>query len=98
MPSVRFVVFHRPGPAWQPGVPPLEQPGIGAHSAHYRRLLDDGRLHFGGPFVDAVAGGMMCFDASISRDEADRLAGADPAVASGLLAYEVRPWLAALGG
>jgi uncharacterized protein YciI len=88
-----FVVIHRPGPAWLPGVPLFEQPGLQDHINHYRRWHEDGRLTLGGPFLDASGGGMMITEPGPTLDEVHDFAAADPAVASGLLGYEVRPWM-----
>jgi uncharacterized protein YciI len=94
-PPIRLVAFHRPGPAWQPGTEFADQPGVREHVAHYSAALDDGHLEWGGPFIDS-SGGMMVFARSVSRTLADEIAQADPAVRSGLLVVEVRPWLATL--
>jgi hypothetical protein len=42
------------------------------------------------------AGGMMVATREISQDELEAFAAADPAVQSGLLVYEIRPWLTAM--
>jgi len=94
-PPIRFVAFHRPGPAWQLGTEFAEQPGVREHVAHYSSALSDGHLERGGPFIDS-SGGMMVFARGVSRELADDIAQADPAVRSGLLVVEVRPWLATL--
>jgi uncharacterized protein YciI len=91
---IRFVAFHRPGPAWRSGTEFSEQPGVRDHVAHYGAALKDGHLERGGPFIDS-SGGMMVFAPGVSRSLADEIAQADPAVQSGLLVVEVRPWLAA---
>jgi len=93
MPDSHSVIFHRPGPAWQPGVPFFQQPGVHEHVAHYRQLLGTDKLVMGGPFLDAHAGGMMIAASGVDAAELSGFAAADPAVASGLLVYEVRPWL-----
>ena len=93
MRDVRFVVFHRPGPAWQKGVPIPAQAGVQDHIGHYRKLLEAGKLDFGGPFIDEAAGGMMVPVAGLSEDEVRAIAVSDPSVQSGLLVAEVRPWL-----
>jgi len=98
MPESCFVVVHRPGPAWQPGVPVFEQLGLQDHVAHYRQWLASGRLVLGGPFMDAAGGGMMIAAPGPTLDEIQAFAAADPAVASGLLGYEVRPWLIGMRG
>ena len=92
---IRFVAFHRPGPAWQSGTEFSEQPGVREHIDHYDVALKSGLLERGGPFIDS-SGGMMVFAPGVDRTLADQIAQADPAVKSGLLVVEVRPWLAAL--
>jgi len=96
MPEMRYVVIHKPGPSWKAGVPAFEQPGLQAHVEHFRRLLQEGKLVMGGPFMDVASGGMMLPDAGVSEAEITKFASEDPAVMSGLLVFEVRPWLAAL--
>lgn len=91
--DLRFVIVHKPGPAWIAGKSPFEQPGIQAHIDHYRQLHAQGKLVLGGPFVDASAGGMMVPEAGLAEQEIVDFAQADPAVRSGLLQVEVRRWL-----
>ena len=93
MQDIRYVVFHRPGAAWQQGKSMFEQPGVREHVAHYRRWLEAGKLAFGGPHLDAGGGGMMVPVAGIPEDEVRHFASEDPAVADGTLVAEVRPWL-----
>ncbi|MBS0448876.1 MAG: hypothetical protein JSR59_23375 [Proteobacteria bacterium] len=93
MQDVRYVVIHTPGPRWQVGRPIFEQEGVHAHIEHYRRLLQDGRLELGGPFLDIDGGGMMIPAAGLGEQEITEFANADPSVASGLLRAEVRPWM-----
>lgn len=90
-----FVVFHRPGPAWRSGVAFREQPGVELHVAHMRAMHERGVLAIGGPFLDDT-GGMAVLSTS-TIDEARELAGADPALAAGLLTIEVRPWMTPMG-
>ncbi|MCC6378597.1 MAG: phosphoribosyl glycinamide formyltransferase [Burkholderiales bacterium] len=97
MQDVRYVVFHKPGPAWLPGKTLFEQPGVREHVAHYRQWLDEGKLELGGPHTDAGGGGMMVPVAGISEEEVTRFAGEDPAVRSGTLVAEIRPWLIGMG-
>ena len=97
MKDVRYVVFHRPGPAWRPGASMFEQPSIRAHVAHWRPWLEQGKLALGGPHLDATGGGMMIPATGIGEDEARRHAGDDPAVKDGTLVVEVRPWLVGMG-
>jgi uncharacterized protein YciI len=94
--DIRFVVIHRPGPAWRTGVPVFEQEGLQRHAEHYRAVRDAGKLDLGGPFLDDASGGMMMPAAGMTREEVDALARSDPTVASGLLVYEIRPWLVAM--
>jgi hypothetical protein len=93
MKDIRYVVFHRPGPAWQAGKSMFEQPGVMPHVHHYRQWLVAGKLELGGPHLDAVGGGMMIPVAGIPEEEVRRFALDDPAVKDGTLLVEVRPWL-----
>lgn len=93
MRDIRYVVLHAPGPAWKPGVPFSAQDGVQGHVGHFRELLENGKLHLGGPFLDEQAGGMMIPAEGLSEAEIRAFAQADPAVASGLLTVSVRPWL-----
>ena len=93
---VRYVVFHRPGPKWQMGVDFREQDGVGEHIQYYLRLHEQGKLELGGPFLLADAGGMMVATKEVSQEELEAFAVADPAVQTGLLIYEIRPWLTAM--
>jgi len=98
MPETCFVVVHRPGPAWLPGVPPFGQPGLQEHVEHYRQWKTNGRLALGGPFLDAGGGGMMVTLPGLDAAEVEAFAAADPAIASGLLTYEVRVWMIGMRG
>jgi uncharacterized protein YciI len=89
---VYAVVLHRPGRAWRPGVDFREQPGVDEHVAHYAAYLEAGNLEFGGPFLGNDEGGLMVAAADVPVEELEAFAAADPAVASGLLTYEVRSW------
>lgn len=93
MKDVRHVVFHLPGPAWQAGKSLLEQPGVMDHVGHYGRLLEAGKLAMGGPHLDERGGGMMIPAAGVALAELEAFAAQDPAVKSGLLRVEIRPWL-----
>jgi uncharacterized protein YciI len=88
----RFVVFHAPGKAWQPGIPFRQQPGLQAHVDHYRKQAELGALSGGGPFLDAASGGMMIFEPEIAEERVVEIARTDPAVESGLLTFAIRPW------
>ena len=93
-----LVVIHSPGPAWEPGLPLTQQVGIQEHRGHYLKLLDAGQLEMGGPFVDGAGGGMMICKPGMDEDTLRTHALSDPAVESGLLQFEIRPWIPALRG
>jgi uncharacterized protein YciI len=93
---VRFVVIHKPGPNWQYGIDFREQPGVADHVQHYLKFFKQGKLDLGGPFLIPDAGGMMVPVREVSQQEMEDYAAADPAVKSGLLVYEIRPWLTAM--
>jgi uncharacterized protein YciI len=91
--DIRFVVIHVPGPNWLAGKTLFEQPGVREHVEHYGKLLGAGKLQMGGPYLDAKGGGMMIPAAGVSEAELRAFAADDPAVKSGVLVAEVRPWL-----
>lgn len=97
MADIRLVVIHSPGPAWEPGLPLMQQAGILEHRAHYAQLMDEGLLERGGPFVDSAGGGMMICKPGVDEDRLRAHALADPAVESDLLQFEIRPWVQGLG-
>ena len=96
MAEIRYVIIHRPGPAWKPGVPAFEQPGLQDHVKHFAKWLQEGKLLMGGPFMDPASGGSMIAEVGVTESEARAFAAEDPTVRAGLLVFEVRPWLAAL--
>ena len=93
---IRFVVIHRPGPKWQSGVEYRQQDGVNEHVRHYLKLHEQGKLQLGGPFLLPDVGGMMITTKEVSQEEIEAFAAADPAVQSGLLVYEIRPWMTAM--
>lgn len=93
MKDVRFVVFHTPGPQWLEGKTLFDQPGVLEHVSHYSELLEAGKLALGGPHLDAYGGGMMIPAAGVTEAEIAVFAAEDPAVKSGVLRFDVRPWL-----
>ena len=66
------------------------------HVQHYAKLLESGRLLYGGPFTDADSGGMMIAADEVTRQEIEEFAAEDPAVHSGLLLFEVKTWYVAM--
>ena len=92
MAQTRYLVFHHPGPKWQAGVDFREQTGVMDHVQHYGKIHSDGLLEMGGPFPEGDRGGMMIFTPEATREKAEELAEADPAIASGLLTYEIVEW------
>lgn len=93
MKDLRFVVFHMPGPKWISGKTLFDQPCVREHVEHYRKFLEAGKLAQGGPHIDSRGGGMMIPAAGVSEEEVATYAAEDPAVKSGRLLAEVRPWL-----
>ena len=95
-PPIRYVVFHTPGPRWQAGVDFREQDGVREHAQHYLKFHEQGKLELGGPFLLQDTGGMMVATKDVLREELESFGAADPAVQSGLLVYEICPWLTAM--
>ena len=95
MAQIHQVIVHRPGPRWQAGVNFQEQAGVDEHVRYFSGLLQAGQLFEGGPFIDST-GGMQIMSATLTKEDVEQIAHADPTVVSGLLEAEVRPWLRAM--
>lgn len=90
--KTQYVIFHHPGRKWRRGRDLFEQDGVQEHVQHYAKLLADGKLAMGGPFLTQDRGGMMVASLGVGKEELEAFALADPAVQSGLLSIEVLPW------
>jgi uncharacterized protein YciI len=89
------------GPAWIEGKSAQEQDAAKmlAHLRAMRRQFDDGTVLFGGPYR-SNDGGIVLLEAR-SRLDAKAILDADPAVAGGIMEYdlfEVRPYFDAISG
>jgi len=93
---IRYVVFHKPGPKRKIGIDYQAQDGVSQHVQHFLKLHEQRKLELGGPFLLQDAGEMMIATKDVSQDELEAFAASDPAVRSGLLLYEIRPWMTAM--
>ncbi len=65
------------------------------HLANIHKLYEEGRLKVAGPFGDDGNWlGIFIFDCA-SKEEVEKLLATDPAIISGRLAYDIRPWYTA---
>ena len=94
-----FVLFHSPGPAWDPALPYPEQAGVTEHIGFMRSLAERGVMVLGGPFEHAEPDepvGMVIIEAE-DLAAARAMAEEDRSLAAGLLTVNVRPWLPRMG-
>ena len=63
------------------------------HLAHLTKMANEGKLLLAGPFLDEGDTRGICVYNVASIEEAKQLAEEDPAVISGRLKVEVRPWM-----
>lgn len=97
---MRVLARITPGPAWLPRQPVWGQGrAVQAHLAYMRDRYDVGALLVGGPLRSGMAGMALLevADFSVAHD----FAAADPAVAAGVLTYdmaELLPYFDALSG
>ena len=98
-----FVLFHRPGPHWQPGIEFPAQTGIMDHIGFMQGLDQEGRLVLGGPFDGEPAGpadggpvGIAIIQAH-GLAQAEAIAASDASVQAELLTVTVRPWRPRMG-
>jgi hypothetical protein len=94
-PKIVFAVIHKPGPQWKSGVDFRDQPGVKEHITHYRKWYTEGKLSLGGPYLDN-SGGMMITVPGLKQEDVNKFAADDPSVKSGLLTFEVKPWMIAM--
>jgi uncharacterized protein YciI len=65
------------------------------HLENIDRLYYEGKIKVAGPFGEPGEWrGILIFDAE-SKEEVEKLLQTDPAVASGRLAYDIKPWYTA---
>jgi uncharacterized protein YciI len=65
------------------------------HLANIVKLYNEGIIKVSGPFAEKGEWkGLFIMDIE-SREEAEKLLQADPAIAAGALTYEIKPWLTA---
>jgi uncharacterized protein YciI len=68
------------------------------HMANINKLYNDGKLKVAGPFGDNGNWlGIFIFD-SPTKEEVEKDLKTDPAIASGRLSYDIRPWYTAPTG
>jgi hypothetical protein len=91
-----FVVVHMPGPRWKAGVALFRAGRPRPARRPLPDLLAADKLLIGGPFLDERSGGFMIAAPGVDEDELRAFAADDPAVRSGLLTFELRPWLAGM--
>src|SRR5262249_15421304 len=66
-----YAFVYSAGPKWIAGLPVTKQ-NLGAHRAYIEKLLEQGQLICGGPFLDNEGGGLAIVRAG-SRQEASAL-------------------------
>jgi uncharacterized protein YciI len=69
---------------------------MAAHSAHWRGLMDEGRVVVFGPVADPAGVWGMAVVEGADAGEVDAMGRADPAVASGVMTFDVLPVLGAV--
>jgi uncharacterized protein YciI len=96
-PKTRYVIFHRPGPAWVAEAGVLEQKGVTQHFEYLQSAFLAGKIEMGGPFVAGASGGMIIMSPQSGEVDARELIAGDPGVISKLILAEVAAWMVTLG-
>ena len=96
--TVRLIIFHVPGRAWDRSVEPASQAGVMDHVSYLQKLKGDGLIEYSGPFLKEGAGGMILTASGVTAEQAQAMGDHDPAVKSGLITFEVREWMITIGG
>jgi uncharacterized protein YciI len=89
-----FAVEIRTGPAWDKEKPPSEQKHFADHSAHLRKLRQEGRIVLGGRYGEV---GLVLLRAA-SEEDARALVGADPSMTAGVFTAAIHPWSTFMAG
>jgi len=89
-----FAVEIRTGPRWNAALPPGQQPLMREHSAHLRRLRDEGRIRLGARYGEV---GLVVIEAA-TIDEARAWMEADPSMRGGTFRFEIFPFSVFYGG
>jgi uncharacterized protein YciI len=84
--STLFLVYRKPGPAWEKGVPTREQPLWDEHAVFMDRLFDEGRIVLAGPYGEE--GRALVVMNLRDAAEAEELFHEDPWVKAGILVSE----------
>lgn len=85
-----------PRPGFAQDMTPEEGALMAAHSAHWRGLMDEGRVLVFGPVADPAGVWGMAVVEAADADAVAAMGDADPAVASGTMTYAVMPMLSAV--
>ncbi len=87
-PPTLFAVEVTTGPGWDKSRPPTEQAFFREHSAHLKRLRDEGRIVVGARYSDK---GLLVFRAA-SADEVREWMAGDPSMQAGTFTNTVHPF------
>jgi uncharacterized protein YciI len=89
-----FAVEIRSGANWNAALPPNQQAFMREHSAHLRKLRDEGRIRIGARYGDV---GLIVLEAA-TIDEARAWMQADPSMQAGTFRFEIHPFGVFYGG
>ena len=93
-PKQLFAVEIRTGPQWNTALPPNQQPLMREHSAHLRKLRDEGRIRIGARYGEV---GLVVLEAA-NIEEARSWMEADPSMRGGTFRFEIHPFGVFYGG
>jgi uncharacterized protein YciI len=88
--QVMFVVIYTPGPAWQTGKPPAEQPLFREHIRYMQQVFAARQLLMGGAFLDNQ-GGLGIVDVE-NLAQAREIVAHDPFVLARVIEPHLHPW------
>lgn len=89
-----YAIEIRTGPSWDSAKRPQDQAFFREHSAHLKRLRDEGRLLVGARYGDK---GLLVLRAA-SEEDAHALVKADPSMQAGTFAYTLAELRVFYGG
>lgn len=89
--SPYYLAIYVKGPKYNAAQTPEQTELTKAHLRYIRRMIEEKKYMFAGPFIENGDNQGMAIVAAATAQEAKRIADSDPAIASGHMAVRLQP-------